>query len=161
MKSLGDFLSPAGLTVEALTGRDKGGQRDALLRGLKEGHIDVICGTHALFQDTVEFADLGLVIIDEQHRFGVRDRLRLSRKGRGADILVMTATPIPRTLALTSYGDLDISKLDEKPMGRKPIETRIVPVEKMQSVIDGLERVIEKGEQVYWVCPLGRRFRPD
>ena len=154
VKSLGDFLAPAGLTVEALTGRDKGGQRDALLRGLGEGHIDVVCGTHALFQDTVEFADLGLVIIDEQHRFGVRDRLRLSRKGRGADILVMTATPIPRTLALTSYGDLDISKLDEKPMGRKPIETRIVPVEKMQSVIDGLERVIEKGEQVYWVCPL-------
>jgi ATP-dependent DNA helicase RecG len=152
--SLDAFLAPANLTVEALTGRDKGKQRAAILNGLAEGHIDVLCGTHALFQDHVEFADLGLAIIDEQHRFGVRDRLRLSQKGRKPDILVMTATPIPRTLALTSYGDMDISKLDEKPMGRKPIETRIVPVEKMQAVIDGLERVLEKGEQIYWVCPL-------
>ena len=152
--SLGAFLEPANLTVEAFTGRDKGGQRDAILRGLKEGHIDVICGTHALFQDGVEFANLGLVIIDEQHRFGVKDRLRLSQKGHQPDILVMTATPIPRTLALTSYGDMDISILDEKPLGRKPIETRIVPIEKMQSVIDGLSRVVDKGEQIYWVCPL-------
>ncbi len=158
--SLEAFLAPANLTVEALTGRDKGKQRTAILSGLANGHIDVICGTHALFQDQVEFADLGLAIIDEQHRFGVRDRLRLSEKGKRGqkghkpDILVMTATPIPRTLALTSYGDMDISRLDEKPIGRKPIETRIVPVEKMQAVIDGLERVLDKGEQVYWVCPL-------
>ncbi len=154
LKSLGGFLDAANLTVVAYTGRDKGVQRKAILRGLKEGHIDVICGTHALFQDEVKFSDLGLVIIDEQHRFGVRDRLRLSQKGRQADILVMTATPIPRTLALTSYGDMDISILDEKPLGRKAIETRIVPIEKMQAVIDGLERVLAKGEQVYWVCPL-------
>jgi len=152
--SLGAFLAPANLTVEALTGRDKGKQRAAILSGLADGHIDVLCGTHALFQEHVEFADLGLAIIDEQHRFGVRDRLRLSQKGHKPDILVMTATPIPRTLALTSYGDMDISRLDEKPLGRKPIETRIVPVEKMQAVIDGLERVLDKGEQVYWVCPL-------
>ena len=153
-KSLEQFLAPANLTVEALTGRDKGGQRKAILGGLADGHIDVICGTHALFQEGVEFGDLGLVIVDEQHRFGVRDRLRLSQKGQKPDILVMTATPIPRTLALTSYGDMDISRLDEKPLGRKPIETRIVPVEKMQAVMDGLQRVLDKGEQVYWVCPL-------
>ncbi|MEE9273632.1 MAG: ATP-dependent DNA helicase RecG [Robiginitomaculum sp.] len=153
-KSLSTFLGPANLTVEALTGRDKGPQRKAILRGLAEGHIDVICGTHALFQESVDFHDLGLAIIDEQHRFGVRDRLALSRKGSRPDLLVMTATPIPRTLALTSYGDLDISILDEKPKGRKPIETRIVPIEKMQTVINGLQRVLDKGEQVYWVCPL-------
>ncbi len=157
--SLEAFLSPANLVVEALTGRDKGRQKQAILSGLADGHIDVLCGTHALFQEHVEFGDLGLAIIDEQHRFGVRDRLRLSQKGVGKkgqhpDILVMTATPIPRTLALTSYGDMDISRLDEKPAGRLPIDTRIVPVEKMHAVMDGLERVLEKGEQVYWVCPL-------
>lgn len=153
-KSLTEFLAAANLTVEALTGSDKGGQRQAILSGLADGHIDVICGTHALFQDHVEFANLGLAIIDEQHRFGVRDRLRLSQKGHKPDILVMTATPIPRTLALTSYGDMDISRLDEKPAGRKPIKTRIVPVEKMDAVMDGLQRVLDKDEQVYWVCPL-------
>jgi len=152
--SLDAFLSPANLVVEALTGRDKGKQRQAILSGLADGHIDVLCGTHALFQEHVEFNNLGLAIIDEQHRFGVRDRLRLSQKGSRPDILVMTATPIPRTLALTSYGDMDISRLDEKPAGRLPIDTRIVPVDKMHAVIDGLERVLEKGEQVYWVCPL-------
>lgn len=154
LKSLEGFLAPANLTVSALTGRDKGKPREAILRGLSEGYIDVICGTHALFQDGVEFSNLGLVIIDEQHRFGVRDRLRLNQKGHRPDTLVMTATPIPRTLALTSYGDMDISILDEKPAGRLPVETRIVPIDKMQAVIDGLERVISKGEQVYWVCPL-------
>ncbi|RZV41515.1 MAG: ATP-dependent DNA helicase RecG, partial [Acidimicrobiales bacterium] len=154
LKSLEGFLKPANLTVAALTGRDKGKPREAILRGLAEGHIDVICGTHALFQEGVEFAKLGLVVIDEQHRFGVRDRLRLSQKGNRPDILVMTATPIPRTLALTSYGDMDISILNEKPAGRLPIETRIVPVDKTQAVVDGLERVIAKGDQVYWVCPL-------
>ncbi len=152
--SLDAFLAPANLVVEALTGRDKGKQRQAILSGLVDGHIDVLCGTHALFQEHVELNNLGLAIIDEQHRFGVRDRLRLSQKGVSPDILVMTATPIPRTLALTSYGDMDISRLDEKPAGRLPIDTRIVPVDKMQAVIDGLERVLEKGEQVYWVCPL-------
>ena len=152
--ALAAFLEPAGLCVEALTGRDKGQKRQAILRGLSEGHIDVICGTHALFQDKVEFADLGLVIIDEQHRFGVRDRLRLTHKGRRPDLLVMTATPIPRTLALTSYGDMDISRLDEKPAGRLPVETRILSVDKIEAVSEGLSRVIARGEQVYWVCPL-------
>ncbi len=153
-ESLTEFLEPAGLTVKALTGRDKGKPRQALLTGLSEGYIDVIIGTHALFQDTVEFKDLGLVIIDEQHRFGVHDRLRLTQKGLAPDLLVMTATPIPRTLALTAYGDLDISKLDEKPAGRKPIETRILPMQRLDDVIDAVSRTISAGNQVYWVCPL-------
>ena len=154
LQTMRAFLEPAGLTVEAITGRDKGKPREALATGLKEGYIDVIIGTHALFQDSVEFHDLGLVIIDEQHRFGVRDRLKLTQKGRRPDLLVMTATPIPRTLALTSYGDLDISKLDEKPAGRRPIETRILPLARLDNVIEAVGRAVKAGNQVYWVCPL-------
>ncbi len=153
-ETLKTFLEPAGLTVEAITGRDKGKPREALATGLREGYIDVVVGTHALFQESVEFHDLGLVIIDEQHRFGVHDRLNLTQKGVRPDLLVMTATPIPRTLALTSYGDLDISKLDEKPAGRRPIETRILPLERLDNVIAAVGRAIDKGDQVYWVCPL-------
>ncbi|MGB6231380.1 MAG: ATP-dependent DNA helicase RecG [Litorimonas sp.] len=153
-QTLSGMLEPAGLVVEALTGRDKGQARVALNAGLAEGHIDVVVGTHALFQDGVEFDRLGLVIIDEQHRFGVRDRLRLTEKGEAPDLLVMTATPIPRTLALTSYGDLDISILDEKPAGRQPIETVALPLQRLDDVIDAAGRAIEKGDQVYWVCPL-------
>ena len=153
-ETLKAMLKPVGLTVEAVTGRDKGKPRQALATGLAEGYIDVVVGTHALFQDAVEFKDLGLVIIDEQHRFGVHDRLKLTEKGHKPDLLVMTATPIPRTLALTAYGDLDVSKLDEKPAGRKPIETRILPLQRLDDVIDGVGRAIKKGDQVYWVCPL-------
>lgn len=153
-ESLKSLLGPANLTVEAVTGRDKGKPREALATGMRDGYIDVICGTHALFQDGVEFADLGLVIIDEQHRFGVNDRMRLMDKGHKPDILVMTATPIPRTLALTSYGDLDVSKLDEKPAGRRPIDTRIVPMEKLDDLIEGVQRAVKTGARVYWVCPL-------
>lgn len=153
-ETLKTMLEPVGLTVEAVTGRDKGKPRQALATGLAEGYIDVVVGTHALFQDAVEFKDLGLVIIDEQHRFGVHDRLKLTEKGHKPDLLVMTATPIPRTLALTAYGDLDVSKLDEKPAGRKPIETRILPLQRLDDVIDGVGRAIKKGDQVYWVCPL-------
>jgi len=152
--TLTSMLAPAGLTVQAITGRDKGKSREALNAGLAAGYIDVVVGTHALFQDSMEFKDLGLVIIDEQHRFGVRDRLRLANKGRQPDLLVMTATPIPRTLALTSYGDLDIIKLDEKPAGRKPIKTSIVPLQRLDDVIDGIGRQLKEGNQVYWVCPL-------
>lgn len=152
--TLSAFLEPAGLTVEALTGRDKGKPREAIMGGLISGYIDVIVGTHALFQDKVEFADLGLVIIDEQHRFGVHDRMKLTQKGRRPDLLVMTATPIPRTLALTSYGDLDVSKLDEKPAGRRPIETRILPLARLDNVVDAVDRAVSEGNQVYWVCPL-------
>jgi ATP-dependent DNA helicase RecG len=152
--SLRQFLDPAGLTVEAMTGRDKGQGRKALNTGLREGYIDVIVGTHALFQDSTEFKSLGLVIIDEQHRFGVHDRLKLTHKGEQPDLLVMTATPIPRTLALTAYGDLDISILDEKPAGRRPIDTRIIAMQKHDQVLAGIKRAIDRGEQVYWVCPL-------
>lgn len=152
--TLGAMLEPAGLVVEALTGRDIGQARKAINSGLSEGHIDVVVGTHALFQDGVEFDRLGLVIIDEQHRFGVRDRLRLTEKGDAPDLLVMTATPIPRTLALTSYGDLDISILDEKPAGRQPIETVALPLQRLDDVIDAAGRAVKKGDQVYWVCPL-------
>ena len=154
LDSLKTLLEPAGLTIEALTGSDKGKQREALMTGLRDGYIDVIVGTHALFQDKVEFHDLGLVIIDEQHRFGVHDRLRLTQKGHRPDLLVMTATPIPRTLALAAYGDLDISKIDEKPAGRRPIDTRIIPLAKLDSVIDAVGRSIGNGNQIYWVCPL-------
>lgn len=152
--TLGAMLEPAGLTVQAFTGRDKGQARKAINSGLSDGHIDVVIGTHALFQDGVEFERLGLVIIDEQHRFGVRDRLRLTEKGDAPDLLVMTATPIPRTLALTSYGDLDISILDEKPAGRQPIETVALPLQRFDDVIDAVGRATKVGDQVYWVCPL-------
>ncbi len=154
VETLKQFLEPAGLTVEGVTGRDKGRARDALATGMAEGYIDVIVGTHALFQDKAAFKNLGLVIIDEQHRFGVRDRLRLTEKGEATDLLVMTATPIPRTLALTSYGDLDISILDEKPAGRVPIETAILPLARLDGVIDAVGRAVKDGNQVYWVCPL-------
>lgn len=154
VETLRKFLEPAGLTVEGVTGRDKGKARVALATGMAEGYIDVVVGTHALFQDKTEFKNLGLVIIDEQHRFGVRDRLRLTEKGAATDLLVMTATPIPRTLALTSYGDLDVSVLDEKPAGRVPIETAIIPLARLDSVIDGVGRAAAAGNQIYWVCPL-------
>lgn len=152
--TLSQMLDPAGLVVQAFTGRDKGKAREAINSGLIQGHIDVVVGTHALFQDGVEFDRLGLVIIDEQHRFGVRDRFRLTEKGDAPDLLVMTATPIPRTLALTSYGDLDISVLDEKPAGRKPIETVALPLQRADDVIDAVGRAVDAGDQVYWVCPL-------
>jgi len=150
------MAEPAGLRVALLTGRERGKDRTAILDALKAGEIDILIGTHALFQEAIEFRDLGLVVIDEQHRFGVHQRLALQAKGTGAgaELLVMTATPIPRTLLLTSYGDMDVSRLEEKPPGRKPIATRTVPLERIDEVVDGVERAISKGAQVYWVCPL-------
>ena len=120
---------PAGLRIALLTGREKGAERQEILAALAEGRIDILIGTHALFQEPVAFRDLALVVIDEQHRFGVHQRLALQAKGtgRGAELLVMTATPIPRTLLLTSYGDMDVSRLDEKPPGRKPVTTSVMP----------------------------------
>ena len=153
-KTLSELLEPAGLRVAILTGRDKGKARAEILEQMRTGAVDVVCGTHALFQDGVEFADLALVVIDEQHRFGVSDRMRLTAKGHRPDTLVMTATPIPRTLALAVHGDLDVSKLDEKPAGRIPPDTRLVPMERLDDVIEGVRRAIAKGDRVYWVCPL-------
>lgn len=143
-----------GLNVVTLTGRDKGKTRAAILAQMADGRAHIVIGTHALFQDDVVFKDLGFVIIDEQHRFGVHQRLQLSAKGALADVLVMTATPIPRTLTLTVYGDMDVSRLNEKPAGRQPIDTRLVSNERLDEVIDGIGRKIAGGERIYWVCPL-------
>lgn len=155
-ESLRPLLEQAGVRVIVLTGRDKGKTRETMLAQIRSGAAQVIIGTHAIFQETVTFDDLGLAVIDEQHRFGVHQRLALSGKGKGkgTDVLVMTATPIPRTLTLTAYGDMDVSRLDEKPPGRKPIDTRLIPSEKMEDMIAGLKRQIEGGARVYWVCPL-------
>ena len=155
-RTLEGLAAFAGLRIALLTGREKGAERSTLLAALEKGDVDILIGTHALFQEPVAFRDLALVVIDEQHRFGVHQRLALQAKGGGggAELLVMTATPIPRTLLLTNYGDMDVSRLDEKPPGRKPVLTRTVPSERQPDVVDGLSRAIAGGEQVYWVCPL-------
>ncbi len=144
----------AGVTLEILTGRDKGAQRAAKLAALAEGGIDLLVGTHALFQGDVEFRDLRLAVVDEQHRFGVAQRMELGRKGAMADVLVMTATPIPRSLALAQYGDMDLSVLDEKPPGRKPVTTVLVSAARLDEVVGSLRRAVAEGRQAYWVCPL-------
>jgi len=144
----------AGVVLELLTGRDKGRERQAKLAALARGDIQVLVGTHAVFQADVEFHDLRLAIVDEQHRFGVKQRMELAEKGVAADMLVMTATPIPRSLSLAQYGDMDVSVLDEKPPGRKPIRTAVLSTERMGEVIDHLRGAIAEGRQCYWVCPL-------
>lgn len=153
-QTLKPYLDAAGIPYVTLTGRDKGKAKEKLLDLIRTGDAKIIIGTHALFQDAVEFADLGLAVIDEQHRFGVHQRLQLSNKGRGTDVLVMTATPIPRTLALTAYGDMDVSRLLGKPPGRKPIDTRLLPQDQLDDMIPRLKEQIDKGVRVYWVCPL-------
>ena len=148
------LVRAAGLRMVLLTGREKGTARAAVLEGLASGSVDLVVGTHALFQDDVAFARLGLAVIDEQHRFGVHQRLALSRKGEAVDVLVMTATPIPRTLVLTYFGDMDVSVLREKPAGRTPIDTRVVPLERLSEVEDAIGRAVGSGRRVYWICPL-------
>ncbi len=154
LEGLRPLAEDAGIILEILTGRDKGAERRSKLQALRNGDIHILVGTHAVFQSDVEFNDLRLVIVDEQHRFGVKQRLELSEKGQGADVLVMTATPIPRSLALAQYGDMDVSVLDEKPPGRKPIKTAVVSTERMDEVFTHLRRAIADGRQCYWVCPL-------
>jgi ATP-dependent DNA helicase RecG len=151
---LAALAQPAGLRIGVLTGRDRQSERRRTLADLAEGNIDIVVGTHAVMQDEVEFRDLGLAVIDEQHRFGVHQRLALGRKGAAVDILVMTATPIPRTLALTFFGDMDVSVLDEKPPGRRPIDTRLVSIDRVDEVVGAVQRATENGDLVYWVCPL-------
>jgi ATP-dependent DNA helicase RecG len=157
---LSEFLAPLGIEIGLVVGKSRGGknltgeQRQATLDTLTDGTLKLAVGTHALFQDDVTFHDLGLAVVDEQHRFGVSQRLQLSDKGRGVDILVMTATPIPRTLTLTAYGDMDVSRLADKPAGRQPIDTRIIDMGRLDEVIAGVKRQIKTGAQVYWVCPL-------
>jgi ATP-dependent DNA helicase RecG len=153
-ESLSPLAEAAGVRLELLTGRDKGAERARKLRALKSGATAILVGTHALFQKDVAFHDLRLAIVDEQHRFGVRQRMDLGAKGEAADILVMTATPIPRSLALASYGDMDLSVLDEKPPGRQPVETVLVSSGRTGEVIEHLRRAIAEGRQAYWVCPL-------
>ncbi len=144
----------AGVQVGLLTGADKASARTAILAGLESGEIALAVGTHALFQEEVAFRDLALAVIDEQHRFGVHQRLMLAAKGQAADVLVMTATPIPRTLMMTAYGDLDASRLLEKPAGRQPIDTRALPLERLDQVVAAVDRAVGSGARVYWVCPL-------
>ncbi|MYM53848.1 ATP-dependent DNA helicase RecG [Thalassovita mangrovi] len=154
LEGLRPLAEDAGVVVEILTGRDKGSERKAKLAALARGDIHMLVGTHAVFQKDVEFHDLRLAVIDEQHRFGVRQRLELGKKGEGADVLVMTATPIPRSLALAQYGDMDVSVLDEKPPGRKPIKTVLISAGRMEELVDHLRRAVAEGRQAYWVCPL-------
>ena len=140
--------------VALLTGSVKGRERARLLRALKDGSLKIVVGTHALFQDAVEYHDLGLAVIDEQHRFGVTQRLLMGAKGQHTDVLVMTATPSPRTLVLTQWGEMDVSRLTEKPAGRQPIRTSLHGLATMADVLEGIARKLDEGAQVYWVCPL-------
>ena len=152
--TIAPLAEAAGIRLALLTGRDKGKARQAVLDGLAAGEIPLVVGTHALLEEDVQFNDLALAVIDEQHRFGVHQRLSLSSKGRGVDVLVMTATPIPRTLMLAVYGDLDVSRLTEKPAGRQPIDTRTLPIERLDEVVQAVGRAVKDGARVYWVCPL-------
>ncbi len=154
-ETLSKLLSGLPLNIAILTGRDKSRAREATLMGLADGSINILIGTHAIFQEAVSYKNLGLAVIDEQHRFGVAQRLLLTQKATmPPHLLVMTATPIPRTLTLSHYGEMDVSRLDEMPPGRQPIDTRVMSVERIDEVVNGLARHIEAGGQGYWVCPL-------
>ena len=157
-QSIGAHLEALGIGFCVLTSRIKGKAREKMLADIASGEIQIIIGTHAVFQESVDFHNLGLAIVDEQHRFGVKQRLQLGDKGKGGglgtNILVMTATPIPRTLTLTAYGDMDVSRITDKPAGRQPIDTRLMSIDRYQELKAGLARIIAKGERAYWVCPL-------
>lgn len=154
-ETLRKTLAGLPLEIAVLTGRDKGKAREATLMALAAGEIDILVGTHAIFQDTVTYRDLALVVVDEQHRFGVAQRMMLSAKGKAPPhLLAMTATPIPRTLTLANYGEMDVSRLDEMPPGRQPIETRVVSEDRLDEVVNALGRHLSDGGQAYWVCPL-------
>ena len=161
-ETLRRMAAPTGARVEILTGRDKGRVREATLMGLLDGSIDILVGTHAIFQEQVAYKNLALVVIDEQHRFGVSQRLMLASKGtRAPHVLAMTATPIPRTLTLAQYGELDVSKLDELPPGRQAIDTRVIGIERMDEIVAGVARHLESGQQAFWVCPMVRDNETD
>ena len=156
-ETLRAMAGPTGANVALLTGRDKGRARESILMGLVDGSIDIIVGTHAIFQEAVAYRNLGLVVIDEQHRFGVGQRLMLTQKGKVTPhCLAMTATPIPRTLTLAQYGEMEVSRLDELPPGRQAIDTRVISIDRLSEVVDGLARHLETGQQAYWVCPMVR-----
>jgi ATP-dependent DNA helicase RecG len=161
-ETLRQLAAPTGVQIALLTGRDKGRARESILMGLVDGSIDVVVGTHAIFQEAVSYRNLGLVVIDEQHRFGVSQRLLLTQKGRVTPhTLAMTATPIPRTLTLAQYGEMDVSKLDEMPPGRQAIDTRVIAAERLPEVVGGLARHLEGGRQAYWVCPMVREHESE
>ena len=156
-ETLQRMAAGTGATIALFTGRDKGRARESLLMGLHDGSIQIVVGTHAIFQEAVQYRNLGMVVIDEQHRFGVGQRLMLTQKGRRTPhCLAMTATPIPRTLTLAQYGEMDVSRLDEMPPGRQPIDTRVVAVERIDDVVAAVARHLESGQQAYWVCPMVR-----
>ena len=154
MKTLEPFAEAAGIKLVAVLGRERGRGRAEALARLADGSADIAIGTHALIEEEVTFRDLALVVIDEQHRFGVHQRLMLGAKGSAVDVLVMTATPIPRTLTLTAYGDMDVSRLTERPAGRMPIDTRIVPLDRLDEIVSHAKQAIAQGARIYWVCPL-------
>ena len=153
-EGLAPLARAAGVRLELLTGRDRGADRAMKLEDLAMGRIPILVGTHAVFQKDVEFNDLRLAVVDEQHRFGVAQRMELGAKGAAVDVLVMTATPIPRSLALATHGDMDVSVLDEKPAGRKPIRTAMVSAERLDEVVEHLRKAVAEDRQAYWVCPL-------
>jgi ATP-dependent DNA helicase RecG len=154
-ETLSRQLTGLPVNLAILTGREKGRARESTLMGLADGSIDLLVGTHAIFQQAVAYKRLGLAVVDEQHRFGVAQRMMLAQKAaHPPHLLVMTATPIPRTLTLTQYGEMDVSRLDEMPPGRQPVETRVLSAERLPEVVDGLARHIARGGQAYWVCPL-------
>lgn len=152
--TLQPLAARAGISLALLTGREKGKERERILAGLADGSVTLAVGTHALFQEGVAFENLGLAVIDEQHRFGVHQRLALAAKGAAPDLLVMTATPIPRTLVLTAFGDMDVSQLTEKPAGRKPVRTVTLPFERIGELTKHLKEAIGRGEKAFWICPL-------
>ena len=154
IKTIAPLAERAGLRVAILTGREKGKERRDILARLEAGEIDFLVGTHALIQDDVIFKSLALAVVDEQHRFGVRERLALTDKGEAVDVLVLSATPIPRTLVLTYFGDMDVSELREKPAGRQPIDTRAVPMSRLEEMMEAVGRALSAGKLVYWICPL-------
>jgi ATP-dependent DNA helicase RecG len=154
LQTITPLATAADLRLAILTGRERGRDREEILARLAAGDIDLLVGTHALFQEDVAFRDLALAIIDEQHRFGVHQRLALARKGEAVDLLVLTATPIPRTLVLTFFGDMEVSTLREKPAGRQPVDTRAIPLSRLEEVVAAVGRAIAQGQRVYWVCPL-------
>ena len=153
LRTLARLCLPAGVRVEMLSGSIKGAQRRRVLAGLAEGAVNIVVGTHALFQEGVVFRDLGLAVVDEQHRFGVAQRLMLAEKGEAADMLVMTATPIPRTLLLTQWGEMAVSRLMGKPAGRQPITTTLHGLRQLEQVASAIARALDRGARVYWVCP--------
>ncbi|APE28904.1 ATP-dependent DNA helicase RecG [Aurantiacibacter gangjinensis] len=156
-ETLRTMAAPTGVEVALLTGRDKGKSRESILMGLLDGSIDIVVGTHAIFQQSVSYKNLGLVVIDEQHRFGVSQRLMLTQKGKVTPhTLAMTATPIPRTLVLAQYGEMEVSRLDELPPGRQSIDTRVLPLDRIDDIAAAVGRHVTSGQQAYWVCPMVR-----